>query len=171
MEFSYFDQFKDIEIDLTSYLSYYSTLTNPSGTGINYTFSNIQPVKTTVSNLFTKYDIIFDYTKNIELIIQYEIKENQQVEMVSYDVYGTIDFWWLVYVFNDIKEPFTQWPLTQDEMIKKAQYMYETEAKYTYQIYYDNLISTNNERKQIILPKPDTVKEIVWKYRQAIING
>lgn len=165
MEFSYFDQFGNIEIDLTSYL------TNLSTTALNYTFNNTQPVKTTVSNLFTLYEIIFDYKKNIELILRYEVGDNELPEMVSYEVYGTIDFWWLVFLFNDIKKPFKEWPLSQNELIMKAQFLFDNEAKYTYQTYYDYLTTINDERKQLILPKPDTVKEIIWKYRQAILNG
>lgn len=165
MEFSYFDQFTNIEIDLTSYL------TNLSSSGNTYTFNNIQPVKTTVTNLFTKYDVVFDYKDNLEVIIRYDVKDDELVETVSYNVYGTVDLWWIVLVFNNIKEPWKEWPLSQSELIAKVTNMYETEAKYSYQTYYDYLTKINDERKQIILPKPDTVKEIIWKYRQAILNG
>lgn len=171
MDFSYFDQFGNIEIDLTGYLANLNTCFTSPTSGFVYSFSNNQPVITTVSNLFTKYDIIFDYTKNIELILRYDIRDNEFPETVSFKTYGSTDYWWIVYVFNNITEPFKQWPFTQNQIVNLANKLYNEERLYSYQTYLDYLIEINEEKRHIILPKPDTVKDIIWKYRQAILNG
>lgn len=167
-DFSYFDQYADIEIDLTSYLTSIPT------TG-SFTFNNIQPVVTNVKNLFTKYEILFEYKKNVDLILSYKVQDNEFIENVSYNVYGSPEYWWIVVVFNNIKEPFKDWPLTQDQIISIATKLYNNERKYKYDTYFQFISERNEIKRNIILPKNDVLKDIIWKYRQAIlaesING
>ena len=170
MDFSYFDQFQDIEIDLTSYLNN-MTVSTLASSGTNYLFSNKQPVVTTIKNLFTKYDIIFDYRRNIELILNYTIKDNENIEIVSNNVYGDIQYWWIIALFNDIKNPFTDWPLASNHIKLICSNLYDNERKYSYDTYMQHLNAINDDKKQIIVPKADTLKNIIWKYRQAILNG
>lgn len=164
MEFSYFDQFNDMTIDLTDYL------VNLSSSGFQYSFNNSQPVSATVKNLFDKFDIVFDFTKNINLILRYDLKDYELPEVVSNNVYGTPDFWWVILLFNNIKNPFLDWPLAQDQIVQVATNLFENEKKYDYQTYINFLTEINDEKKKLILPKPDTLKDIVWQYRQAILS-
>jgi hypothetical protein len=162
-DFSYFDQFTDIEIDLTSYLKSIPT------TG-SYTFNNKQPVVTTIKNLFTKYEIVFDYKKNIDLILDYKIKDDEFIETVSYNIYGSPEYWWIIALFNDIQNPFRDWPLSQPEVIQIATNLFNTERKYSYNTYLNFVSSRNESKRDIIIPKSDTLKDIIWKYRQVIIG-
>ena len=164
-DFSYFDQFGTMEIDLTSYLQ------SVTISGSNYTFSNIQPVVTTITNLFSKYDIVFDYKKNVDLILNYQIQDNEFIETVSYNTYGSTDYWWIVALFNNIYEPFNDWPLSHSEVVQVATNLYNNERKFTYSTYF-NFVSANNDLKRnIILPKNDVVNDIIWDYRQAILGN
>jgi len=164
-DFSYFDQFPDMEIDLTAYLQSITL------SGSVYTFSNLQPVVTTISNMFTKLDIVFDYQKNVDLILNYQIADDEFIETVSYNTYGSTDYWWIIALFNNIKEPFNDWPLSHSEVVQVATNMFNNERKYSYNTYLD-LVSANNELKRnIILPKNDVVSDIIWDYRQAILGN
>lgn len=163
MDFSYFDQYQDSIIDLTSYLN------NLSISGSTYSFNNSQPVTATVKNLFNKYDIVFNYRNNIELILNYEIKENETIELVSYNVYGDVQYWWIVALFNNIQNIFSEWPLNEDQLKIVATSLYNNNRNYDYNTYIEYLNENNFNRRQIILPKPDTVKDIIWKYRQSIL--
>lgn len=166
MDFSYFDQYLDTEIDLTDYLTKLSTIG-----GETYAFNNLQPVKVSVKNLFTHYQIIFDYKRNVELIIRYDVKDNESIELVSYNTYGSVEYWWIVALFNDIKNPFTDWPLSINNLKALALNLYEKEGKYSFDTYIQYLNGLNDERKKLTLPKPDTLKEIIWKYRQEIVKN
>jgi hypothetical protein len=161
-DFTYFDQYSDIEIDLTSYLKSIPV------TGSAYTLSNLQPVKTTSKNLFTKYEVIIDYKHNIDLILQYQINEGETIDVVSYNIYGSVEYWWILAMFNDIKNIFTDWPLSQQQLITIAKNLYEKERKYSYNTYLDFLAASNDEKRDIIVPKKDTIKDIIWKYRQVV---
>lgn len=161
-DFSYFDQFQDIEIDLTSYLK--------SIPVSKYSFNNKQPVITTVKNLFTKFDITVDYKNNIDLISKYIIKDNEFIETVSYNIYESTEYWWIITLFNNIRNPFSDWPLSQDQLISIAKKLYEQERKYSFYTYLDFLTEENELKREIIVPNHDTVKDIIWKYRQAILG-
>lgn len=162
MNFSYFDQFPDIEIDMSDYLK------NVSGTG-QYLFSNIQPVKTNIKNLFVKYELALDFKKNIDQIQRYTINEFELPDVVSYKNFGTIDFWWMVLVFNDIKNPLKDWPVSQDQLSVLTEYAYETEGKYPRTTYYQFLFEANEAKRNILLPKPSALQEIIWAYQQQIL--
>lgn len=167
-EFSYFDQFGDMQLDLTEYLDQINT---DNASAATYTLTNKQPIITTVKNLFSKYDVIFEYKNNIEVILKYEIKDNELMDNVSYNVYGDHNFWWIVALFNDIQNPYKDWPLTQQQIIDLATRMYENEGKFSYDTYVDMIHMQNEEKRNIILPKKQTLKDVIWKYREAILNG
>lgn len=168
-EFSYFDQFTDIEIDLTNYLDTINDVNDI--TSDQYTFTNKQPIKTTVKNLFNKFEVIFDYKNNIEVITRYEVKDNETMEIVAYDFYGDVNLWWIVAIFNNIRDPYNDWPLTQSQVIEVVDRLYTTEQKFPYNTYARMVHEKNEEKRNIILPKKQTVKDVIWKYREAILNG
>lgn len=162
MNFSYFDQFKDMEVDLTPYLS---------GVTPDYKFSNRQPVKTTVKNLFEKYSLNFDYTKNVDFIYKYTIEEGDAPDVVSFKNYETVDFWWLIFVFNNIQNPFLEWPLSHEQINQLSDTLFEKENKFTRNTYYELLFEKNESLREIILPSPSIITEIVWGYQQQIIEN
>lgn len=168
-EFSYFDQFLDIEIDLTGLLNKISVENNlPKN---YYTFSNNQPIVTNLKNLFEKFNLVFEFRDNIELISTYEIKDNQSIESVSYELYKDKSFWWIIALFNNIKNMYRDWPFTQNQLIVMATRLYEEEAKFSYDTYTSMLHDQNEERRNIIYPNSKTLKDIIAKYREAIINN
>lgn len=165
MNFSYFDQFPDIEIDLTQYLI------NIASTGTPYTLSNRQPVKTKIKNLFINYEFDTNFKNNINLITRYEIIEGELPEVTSFKNYQTVDFWWLVLVFNDIQNPLRDWPLTQSQLNSLADSLYASDNKYTRNTYYELLFERNEVKRQILLPRPEVLTDIIWMYQQKILEN
>lgn len=43
-----------------------------------------------------------------ELFTIYEVKENDTWTGISYKIYNTIDLWWLICKFNEVKNPFDE---------------------------------------------------------------
>jgi hypothetical protein len=165
MNFSYFDQFPDIEIDMSDYLK------NVSNSGSPYLFTNIQPVKTNIKNLFVKFELALDFKKNIDQIQRYTINEFELPDLVSYKNFQTTDFWWIVLVFNNIRNPLRDWPVSQDQLSYLADYFYTTEGKYTRSTYYEFLFEANEAKRNIILPQPKALLDIVYAYQQEILKN
>ena len=162
-EYNYFDQFQDTKVDLTNYL------TNLSVSGYDYRFGDMQPVITDLKNLFNHYEVILELKKNIDAIIHYMVPENYTVDKVSYDVYGTTEFWWIIYLFNGIKNPWVEWPASQEQLTAFTQLLYNEEGKYSFNTYYNFLHEENEVKRNIIIPKDYTIRDIIWSYRSQIL--
>ena len=162
--FSYFDQFKDMELDLSKFLA------NFSKDDYELKFSNLQPVKTTVKNIFEQYRILDRYKIDASSFLQYDIQDNEHIEMISYKFYDTIDFWWIIVAFNDIKNPFFDMPLSDEQLVEYAKILAEREGKYPYPIYYKLLAETNENKRKILIPRKQFIADIVWNYREAILR-
>jgi len=160
-DFSYFDQYSDMEIDFSKYIEKKST-------DINYNFSNDQPVKTTIKNLFTHYNLIDTFKKNIDIIFNYTIKDTDTPEKISYDLYRTTDFWWVIFIFNNIQNPFLDWPLNQDHLNQLVDLLYQDERKYSKETYYQFIFDRNEQRRNIILPKGYAMNQIIWAYKEKL---
>lgn len=162
--FSYFDQFKDMEIDLTDYLAKAST------EKFDYKLSNIQPVVVKVKNLFEQFRILDTYKRDIASFNRYDVKDNEKLEDISQRFYETRDFWWIITVFNDIRNPFLDLPLSEDQLVELAGVLTDQEKKYPKSVYYKLLFEANEKKRQILVPKKAYIADIIWSYRQAIYN-
>lgn len=157
--FSYLDQFPDIEIDLTRYIEKFDE-----------DFSNIQPVKTSYKNLFEQFHLIEDFLNRGATFEAFEIKEGQTVESVSAEKYGTIDLWWVVLLFNNIKNPFTEWVLKESQLVYLSDLLHEKENKFSKQGYYDILFNSNEQRRVINILKKEQVYELIDQFISTITN-
>lgn len=162
---SYFDQFKDMEIDLSEYL------TKLSSDEYKYEFSNIQPATCTVKNLFEQFRIIDQYKKSAAAFLRYSIKDGERLDNISYRFYETVDFWWLIALFNDIRNPFYDLPLNEQQIIELSEKLAEEEGKYPQKTYYKLIFEANETKRQIYIPRPGYVADIVWEFRKAIMAG
>lgn len=52
------------------------------------------------------------------VFLPYTIKDNYRPEDISYYYYGSVDYTWLVLLANNIIDPYTQWPLSDDNFDK-----------------------------------------------------
>jgi hypothetical protein len=61
-------------------------------------------------NQFTKV-----VSTNPLLYLPYTVKEGQRPEDVANFYYGSTDYTWLVYVSNNIIDPYHQWPMAEND--------------------------------------------------------
>jgi len=165
MDYGYFDQFLDYEVDLTEYL-----LKISQDNDYNYTFSNIQPVKIKLKNIFTKIDLIEDYKYNFVYFLEYFIQDGEKIEDISYKFYDTTDYWWIICIFNDIKNLFTDLPLSINELKFLAEKMYKFDKKYTYEGYYDILFEMNEKKRKILILKKQYLNDFLYEFRERVIR-
>jgi hypothetical protein len=163
--FSWFDQFLDTEVDLTAYLERFSPPDNP------IEFSNLQPVVMTLKNIFEQVKIADEFIRNnLVGFDQYEISDGERIEVVSNKVYGTKEFWWIIALFNDMTNLFTEWPMTNDQITTLATKLVDEEGIYPYETYFKILFEKNETKRKINLLKQGFVGNFVWDIRKKVIE-
>lgn len=83
---------------------------------VQYKFADSSPIVLThilrrfkfrdqIKNMISEWDV-------------YHIQENETPELVSYKFYGDVNYHWVILLFNDILDPFTDWPMNQESLAK-----------------------------------------------------
>jgi len=161
--YSYFDQFSDVQVDLSPYLN------NIKDTyGIDYSFTNIQSPKPILKNLFERVDIVANFKKNILFFDSYTVQDGERPEDVSFRKYDVVDNWWIICLFNGVKNIWMDWVMTEDQLQAMADKLFETENKYTRNTYYDLLFERNESMRHILVLKPIYINDLVTAYRTAV---
>lgn len=67
---------------------------------------------------------VLDITRRVKLIervinepmafLPYMVEEDMRPEDVALYYYGTVDYTWLIYIANNIVDPYHDWPMTQE---------------------------------------------------------
>jgi len=165
VEYTYFDSFSNVTTDLTQYIASIQT-----STGIDYKFTNIQPVKIPMVNFFDHTEIISKFINNVLFFDSYTVRDGQRPEDISFDTYGTVEHFWILCIFNNVKTLFNDWVMTEPQLQTLAEYYYKTENLYTLQTYYDLLHERNENKRNIILLKNDYLNDVVTSFYNAV-NG
>ena len=50
------------------------------------------------------------------VFLPYTVKEGETADEISYHYYGTVNYVWLVYLANNIIDPYYDWPMTQSKL-------------------------------------------------------
>lgn len=161
--FHYFDQFKDVEIDLSPYLKTISTQSD-----FTYSFTNIQPVKTTLKNMFEKVELVSKFKSDILKFKVYTVNDMDRLDSISYKFYETVDYWWLICIFNDIRNVYLDFPETEDQLLAHAKMLYQTEGKYPLDTYYNLLFDRNEKKRTFLILKPDYINDVITAFRNEI---
>ncbi len=157
--FSFMDQFFPTTIDLTDFIKKFST------DEYKIEFSNYQPLVVTTVNLFEQ--ISFDFKKSAQNIAfeHYVIQEGEKIEAVARKFYGDNDYWWVIILLNEMKVPLFDWPMNDDQLKELSALLVKKENKYTYKTYYKLLFEQNEDKRAIILLKPQHVDSLVEAFR------
>ena len=161
--YSYFDQFSDTQVDLTSYLN---NIKDTSG--FDYSFTNLQSTKPTLKNLFERVDIVDDFKKNILYFDSYTVQDGERPEDVSFKKYNTVENWWVICIFNNVKNLWLDWVMTENQLQSMADKLFETENKYTRNTYYDLLFERNESMRHILVLRPIYMNDLVTAFRTAV---
>jgi hypothetical protein len=80
------------------------------------------------------FDIVTDITKrvalseaikeNFSVYDEYDIKDGETPEIVSYRFYNTTDYHWVVLMLNNIIDPRFEWVMSQDNLMRYCQTKY-----------------------------------------------
>ena len=163
--FSFFDQFLDVKVDLTEYLRRFSLPDNE----IN--FSNLQPVLATVKNIFEQVRLAKDYQKNNSVAFDiYQITDGERIETVADNLYSSIEYWWIVAMFNGTTNLFHQWPKTTSQLVILGEKLTETEGLYPYPTYFKILSEENETNRNLLVLKERHVADFIWQIRKQVVE-
>ena len=108
-------------------MSYFSYLPNVQVRTSSYRTNNVDPYKL-AKNIFRRIKI----RENLDDIIlgfnQYTIKNNQRPDQVSLEIYGTMEYDWVVLLTNNIINLYDEWPMSEDELERYIDSEYEEDA-------------------------------------------
>lgn len=98
-----------------------------------------------VTNLLTRVDVIKNVLDNASLFYKYDIREGDTPEIIASKYYGDPELHWVVLLFNEVYDPFFDWPLTylQFEEFIKEKYGSIASAKSTNH-HYEKIIETTD---------------------------
>ena len=93
---------------------------------VKYDFTTNEQLKQifTLSDITTRVQTYYTQDELENLLINYTIKEWDTPEKISYDLYGTTEFYWTILYINNLFDMFSDWPLTNGELQTYAEKTY-----------------------------------------------
>lgn len=161
--FNYIDQLQDTVINLDKYLETFSD--------DNYTleFRNIQPVQATLKNIFEKLSLVQDFKEKGAKFRLYQIADGELPEDVAITFYGSEDYWWIITLWNELTNPLTDWPLTEEQLGFLADTLSTVEDIYPRDVYYNLLFEQNEDLREIEILDSTQLQTLIYQIRNAII--
>jgi len=140
---------------------------------INYRFGDeIDPA--VFQNLTAYIDIVDQIKDDINFYETYYIKDHVRPETLSYELYDTIDYYWMFYLLND-KLRQQGWPLSEQEIFSLGRQYYPNLTLFTTrtmvdQFYVGDYVATNTgagfpnpDFKAVILEKNYDLGQLIVK--------
>lgn len=78
------------------------------------------------ADIFHNYDKFFKNIESKYIFKDYSIRNSPRPELLSYMLYGTVEYYWVLLLINDIYDPFYDWVLSEQGVHEY------TEQKYRY---------------------------------------
>lgn len=101
----------------------------------------------------------------------YTVKEGERADTIAYDYYGSSDYYWLVYLSNQLIDPYFEWPLTDYQLtqylIKKYGSPAQADAIIDYYVYQSqpNITDLESYYNANYIMEPETYNKLVQQYQ------
>lgn len=86
--------------------------------------------------------------QNPNVYLPYTIRDGETADEISYLFYGTVDYTWMIYLANNIIDPYKDWPMRENEFVEyiadKYKDEYEESTGNTEYTKYDVIAWTQN---------------------------
>jgi len=96
------------------------------------------PYYTEATNIMVRQKVIDAVKNHIVTLYPYRVEDGDRPDIIATLYYGSPSFTWLIFMINDIKDPYYDWPLTtiEWESYMKAKYGGLDTAQSTVHEYY-----------------------------------
>lgn len=71
-----------------------------------------------VRDITRRNNFIKSVSTNPMLFLPYTVKQNERAEDIAEFYYGSVDYVWLVYMANQIIDPYYEWPMDEETFNK-----------------------------------------------------
>ncbi|MBR20037.1 MAG: hypothetical protein CMA64_07835 [Euryarchaeota archaeon] len=136
-----------------------------------------------------------DLFDNMSYMDEYSIEDGQKPEHISFDLYDSVDYYWLILLCNNIIDPYHDWPKSNLDLIEFSKQRYGDDnlnkvhhyvdsSNEDIRVNYDetkfNLnqirivtnieheTNINEEKRRIKLPKPEVIEELAGQFKRLI---
>lgn len=99
-----------------------------------------------------------DVYKQETLYVEYYVKDGERPEQISYSLYGSEAYYWVVLQVNDIVDYYNEWPLSQTEL---NEFILKKYGSYVgaEQIHHYETVETHDAEGNLVLPGGMVVPE------------
>lgn len=117
-------------------------------------FPRIKYDNTTAVNIMLRAKIIDGFKQDATNFYSYTIRDAETADALAYDYYGDPDYVWIIYMCNDIVDPYYEWPLSNLDFDRYIKDKYgSVEAALQQIAYYKKIPETyyiNNDTNQFL---------------------
>jgi len=71
-----------------------------------------------VRDITRRNNFVKSISTNPMLFLPYTVKQNERAEDIAEFYYGSVDYAWLVYMANQIIDPYYEWPMDEETFNK-----------------------------------------------------
>ncbi len=82
---------------------------------VNYSVSG-NSTTVVATDITKRFRFIDAFVKNKYIFYSYSVKEGERADIIADKYYGDSSYDWLIFMLNQIFDPFFDWPMTSDEL-------------------------------------------------------
>lgn len=113
----------------------------------------------TITDITKRFNPIAEVMKKATLFYDFAIRDGQTPEIVSDIFYSTMEYHWIIMMFNQVFDNNYQWPMTEDEFFSHIllNYTSESYAKNTVKNYYHIVQQETNYQGVVIKQRKNII--------------
>jgi hypothetical protein len=81
-----------------------------------------------LTNLTTKFKFNDDFKENTVIYYDYDLVDGETPEIIADKIYNSPERHWIILLLNDIVNPFTDWPMQYNSLVKFIDQKYTSNA-------------------------------------------
>jgi hypothetical protein len=123
-----------------------------------------------ISDITHRFVMSEGLTKYKDSYYKMQIQQDQTPEVVSYVLYGTSDYWWVICAINNIIDPFYDWVMRETEVYAYAEKLYDDINGIHHYEDEEFKVYENNNAEQTLEPITNLEWEIYKNDKKLRIN-
>lgn len=69
-----------------------------------------------LTNILTRSGFLREVTENTAMFYEYQVKDGETPEVIAHKLYGSVDRFWIVLLFNNLSNPYYDFPLVTEQL-------------------------------------------------------
>ena len=122
-------------------------------------------------NIFKRVKIKSELFNDLTYFTKYKIVGDDRPDNVSYEIYGTTDYDWLILLSNNIINVGSEWPLTQESFVNYMTRKYGAEENFYKPHHYETVEVKDSIGRIIVRPGLEVPKDYTISYYDSGLNS